>query len=142
MELETGIVVTSFLTPWLRARRRIGWRSNDMAARLRRPPPNLHSSSTPPGSVSPSVVGMTSRLASPAPRYAFALAVSVGTVLFLLLGIGALGIVGDGDRDWLYLAAPAVLLVVAAATRFRPGGMVLALGAAAATTVVAGVVAV
>ena len=55
---------------------------------------------------------------------------AVGTVLFLLLGIGALGIVGDGDRDWLYLAAPAVLLVVAVATRFRPGGMVLALGAA------------
>jgi hypothetical protein len=84
---------------------------------------------------------MTSSLASPAPRYALALAVSVGTVLFLLLGIGALGIVGDGDRDWLYLAAPAVLLVVAVATRFRPGGMVLALGAAAATTLVAGVVA-
>jgi hypothetical protein len=85
---------------------------------------------------------MTSTLASPAPRYVLALAVSVGTVLFLLLGIGALGIVGDGDRDWLYLAAPVVLLVVAVATRFRPDGMVLALGAAAATTLVAGVVAV
>src|SRR5919107_1027077 len=80
---------------------------------------------------------MTSTLPSPTTRYALALAVALGTVLFLLLGIGALGIVGDGDRDWLYLAAPAVLLVVAAATRFRPDGMVLALGAAAATTVVA-----
>jgi len=75
-------------------------------------------------------------------RYALALAVSVGTVLFLLFGIGALGIVGDGDRDWLYLAAPAVLLLVALATRFRPDGMALASGAAAVTTVVAGVVAV
>ena len=85
---------------------------------------------------------MTSTLPSPTARYALALAVSVGTVVFLVLGIGALGIVGDGDRDGLYLAAPAVLLVIAVATRFRPGGMVLALGAAAATTLVAGVVAV
>ncbi len=85
---------------------------------------------------------MTSSLASPTSRYALALALSVGTVLFLLFGIGALGIVGDGDRDWLYLAAPVVLLVVAVATRFRPDGMVLALGAAAVTTVAAGAVAV
>ena len=71
-------------------------------------------------------------------RYLLALGVSIGTVLFLLLGIGALGIVGDGDRDALYLAAPAVLLLVALATRFRARGMVLALGAAALATVVAG----
>ena len=75
-------------------------------------------------------------------RYLLALGVSVGTVLFLLFGIGALGIVGDGDRDWLYLAAPVVGLVVAVATRFRPAGMAMALGAAAVTTVLAGVVAV
>ena len=81
-------------------------------------------------------------MSTPRSRYLLALGVCLGTVLFLLLGIGALGIVGDGDRDWLYLAAPVVLLVVAVATRYRPGGMVLALGAAAATTLVAGVVAV
>lgn len=81
-------------------------------------------------------------MSTPRSRYLLALGVCVGTVLFLLLGIGALGIVGDGDRDWLYLAAPAVLLVVAVATRFRPGGMVLALGAAALTTLAAGVAAV
>jgi hypothetical protein len=75
-------------------------------------------------------------------RYAIAMTVSVGTVLFLLLGIGALGIVGDGDRDWVYLAAPAVLLLVALATRFSPQGMAYALGAAALTTVVAGAVAI
>lgn len=75
-------------------------------------------------------------------RYVLALGVSIGTVLLLLFGIGALGIVGEGDRDWLYLAAPAVGLVVAVATRFRAGGMALALAAAAGTTVVAGAAAV
>ena len=71
---------------------------------------------------------MTSSLPSPGPRYALALAVSVGTVLFLLLGIGALGIVGDGDRDWLYLAAPRASTMpsgrkrVAAATTSRTAG--------------------
>lgn len=75
-------------------------------------------------------------------RYVLALGVSIGTVLFLLLGIGALGIVGDGERDWLYLAAPAVGLLVAVVTRFRAGGMALALVATAGTTVVAGATAV
>ena len=69
-------------------------------------------------------------------RYVVALGVSIGTVLFLLLGIGALGIVGDGDHDAVYLAAPAVGLLVALVTRFRPHGMALA--AAALTTVLAG----
>ena len=85
---------------------------------------------------------MTRTPSSPTSRYVLALGVSAATVLFLLFGIGALGIVGDGDRDTFYLAAPAVLLVVAVATRFRPGGMVLALGGAALATVVAGAVAV
>jgi len=75
---------------------------------------------------------------SPKTRYLLALGVSVGTVLFLLLGIGALGIVGDGDRDAVYLAAPAVGLLVALATRFRAPGMALALAAAALVTVLAG----
>ena len=80
--------------------------------------------------------------ASPSTRYLLALGVSLATVLFLLFGIGALGIVGDGDRDALYLAAPAVGLLVAVVTRFRPAGMALALAAAALTTLVAGAVAV
>ncbi len=71
-------------------------------------------------------------------RYLLAACVSAGTVLFLLLGIGALGIVGDGERDAVYLAAPAVALLVAVATRFRAAGMTLALGAAAVTTLLAG----
>jgi hypothetical protein len=81
-------------------------------------------------------------VSTPRSRYLLALGACVGTVVFLLLGIGALGFVGDGDRDWLYLAAPVVLLVVAVATRFRAEGMVVALGAAAVTTVAAGAVAV
>lgn len=85
---------------------------------------------------------MTRALSSPTARYVLALGVSLATVAFLLLGIGALGIVGDGDRDALYLAAPAVALLVALVTRFRPGGMALALVAAAAVTLVAGAVAV
>ena len=75
-------------------------------------------------------------------RYLLALGASLLTVLLLLFGIGALGIVGEGDRDAIYLAAPAVALVVAVATRFRAGGMAVALAAASVTTVVAGVVAV
>jgi hypothetical protein len=75
-------------------------------------------------------------------RYALALAASVATVLLLLFGIGALGIVGDGEHDGVYLAAPAVGLLVALVTRFRARGMALALGAAAVTTVVAGAVAI
>lgn len=85
---------------------------------------------------------MTRSPSAPTSRYVLALGVSALTVLFLLFGIGALGIVGDGDRDAYYLAAPVVLAVVAVATRFRPGGMVLALGGAALATVVAGAVAV
>ena len=71
-------------------------------------------------------------------RYLLALGASIGTVLLLLLGIGALGIVGDGDRDAVYLLAPAVGLLVAVVVRFRPAGMALALAAAAVTTLLAG----
>jgi hypothetical protein len=75
---------------------------------------------------------------TPTTRYALALGVSVATVLFLLLGIGALGIVGDGDNDASFLAAPVAALLVAVATRFSPRGMATALGVAAVSTVVAG----
>ncbi|CAM3637971.1 hypothetical protein [Nocardioides zeicaulis] len=75
---------------------------------------------------------------TPTSRYVLAVGASLGTVLFLLLGIGALGIVGDGRHDAIYLAAPVVALLVALASRFRPHGMALALGCAALTTVAAG----
>lgn len=76
--------------------------------------------------------------ATPRARYLLALAVAVGTVLFLLLGIGALGIVGDGDRDVVYLAAPVAGLLVAVVTRFRAAGMTAAMVVAAAVTMLAG----
>ena len=71
-------------------------------------------------------------------RYLLALGASIGTVLLLLLGIGALGIVGDGDRDAVYLLGPAVGLLVALVSRFRAAGMALALAASAVTTLLAG----
>src|SRR5688572_18975911 len=80
---------------------------------------------------------MTSPTSATAP-YLLAPGASVGTVLLLLLCIGALGIAGDGDRDAVYLAAPAAALLVAVVTRFRATGMALALGAAALVTVLAG----
>ena len=85
---------------------------------------------------------MTTSLTASRRRYAQAAALAVATVLFLLFGIGALGIVGDGDRDMLYLAAPVVALVGAVVARFRAHGMAAALAAAAVTTLVAGAVAV
>ena len=71
-------------------------------------------------------------------RYLLALGASIGTVLLLLLGIGALGIVGDGDRDAVYLLGPAVGLLVALVARFRAAGMALALAASAVITLLAG----
>jgi hypothetical protein len=92
--------------------------------------------------IAPTVDDMTRTPSTPTARYVLALSVALATVAFLLLGIGALGIVGDGDRDALYLAAPAVALLVALVTRFRPDGMAVALATAAVVTVVAGAVAV
>ena len=65
------------------------------------------------------------------------------TLLVLLFGVGALGIVGDGGPpDLMYLAAAVVGLVGAAVARFRPAGTARALAATAGLTLVAGVVAV
>lgn len=75
--------------------------------------------------------------------YRLAVGVAVATTLLLLLGIGALGIIGDGGRpDLMYLAAPLVALAGALAARLRPGGTALALAVAAATTVAVGLVAI
>ena len=67
---------------------------------------------------------------------------AVGTVLFLILAIGALGIIGEGGRDdRMYLAVPAVLVLGTIVARLRATGMFLALLATAATQVLATVVA-
>ena len=70
--------------------------------------------------------------------YSLALGLTVLTVLFLVYGIGALGIIGDGGRpDRLYLGVLGVVLVGTVVARLRPTGMTLtALGAAAACGVV------
>ena len=75
--------------------------------------------------------------------YRLAGAVAVGTVLFLLFGIGALGIIGaGGPPDLMYLGAAAIGLVGALVARFRARGMAVALGATALATLAVGVVAV
>ena len=74
--------------------------------------------------------------------YRLAVAVALGTALFLAFGIGALGIIGDGGRaDRMYLAVFAVLGVGAVAARLRPAGMAVALTATAITQVLVAVVA-
>lgn len=76
-------------------------------------------------------------------RYRLALAVAVGTALFLLWGIGALGIIGaGGPPDLMYVAALGVGLVGAVLARLRAPGMAVALAATATVTVLVGVVAV
>lgn len=75
--------------------------------------------------------------------YRAASAVALGTALFLLFGIGALGVIGDGGRpDLLYLGVVALGVVLALASRLRPAGMALALAATALGTLLVGIVAV
>lgn len=70
--------------------------------------------------------------------YRLALALAVGTVLFLLLGIGALGVIGSGGpADRVYLAVPVVLVLGSILARLRPGGMAVTMLATAATQVLA-----
>ena len=75
--------------------------------------------------------------------YRAAIAVAVGTALFLVLAMGALGIVGiEGDRaDLLYLGGLAIGVVGAALARLRPAGMAQAMAATAAAMIGAGLVA-
>jgi hypothetical protein len=78
------------------------------------------------------------------PRTAYRLGVvtALGAALFLLFGIGALGIIGAGGRpDLLYVAALAVGVVGTVLARLRPGGMAYALAATALATVLAGLLA-
>ena len=74
--------------------------------------------------------------------YRLGLLLTVGTVLFLVLGAGALGIIGAGGRpDLMYLGVIAVGVVGALAARFRAHGMSLTLLAMAAAQVVVALVA-
>jgi hypothetical protein len=79
---------------------------------------------------------------TPVTSYRLAVAVALATVLLLLFGIGALGVIGDGGpADRVYLAVLAVLVVGSVLARFRPRGMALTLLATALTQVVVTVVA-
>lgn len=68
--------------------------------------------------------------------YLLAIAVALATVLFLILSVGALGIIGDGSEDRIYAAALAVGAIGTVIARLRPGGMALVLVAMAATMVI------
>jgi len=74
--------------------------------------------------------------------YLLGVGAAIGTVLFLILAIGALGIIGEGGRDdRMYLAVPVVLVLGAIVARLRAPGMSLALIATAVTQVLVTVVA-
>lgn len=74
--------------------------------------------------------------------YRLAIAVALATVLFLILGIGALGIIGDGGRsDRMYVGVLAVAAVGTVVARLRPRGMALALLATALAQVLVAVIA-
>jgi hypothetical protein len=74
--------------------------------------------------------------------YRLGLAVTIGTMLFLVLGAGALGIIGAGGRpDLMYLGVIAIGVVGALASRFRAQGMALTLLAMAAGQVVVALIA-
>jgi hypothetical protein len=70
----------------------------------------------------------------PTTYYFLAIGATVATVLFLVLAIGALGIIGDGGRDdRMYVAVLAVLTIGTVIARLRPNGMSLVLLATALT---------
>ena len=65
-------------------------------------------------------------------QYRLALGLASASLVFLVWGIGALGIIGDGSRhDRMYLAVIGVLLVGTALARLRARGMALTLAATA-----------
>ncbi len=74
--------------------------------------------------------------------YRLAIGVALFTVLFLIYGIAALGVIGDGGRpDRMYLGVFAVALLGTIAARLRPRGMALALLATASAHAVVAVIA-
>lgn len=66
--------------------------------------------------------------------YATAATIALGTTAVLVLGAGALGIIGDGGRaDLVYVAVLAVGLVGTVLSRLRAKGMAMTLAAMALT---------
>ena len=74
--------------------------------------------------------------------YRLGIAATIVTTAFLVLGIGALGIIGaGGENDRMYVVVPAVLVVGAAVARLRARGMAATLASAALAMVVVALVA-
>ena len=81
-------------------------------------------------------------MTKPTTYYLLAIGAAVATVLFLVLAIGALGIIGDGvSDDRIYVAVLAVLVIGSVIARLRPHGMSLVLLAAAVTQALVTVIA-
>jgi len=81
-------------------------------------------------------------ITKPSTYYLLAIGAAVATVLFLVLAIGALGIIGDGGSDdRIYVAVLAVLVIGSGIARLRPHGMSLVLLATAATQALVTVIA-
>lgn len=78
---------------------------------------------------------------TPATARLAAVVTAIGTVLVLVFGIGALGVIGAaGDpADRLYVGVLAVAIIGALATRFRPRGMAVAMLATALATMLVAV---
>jgi hypothetical protein len=76
--------------------------------------------------------------------YRTALALAVGASIFLILGIGALGVIGaEGDRaDMMFIGVLAIGLVGAIVTRLEAAGMVWTMSAMAAATMIVGTIAI
>jgi len=72
--------------------------------------------------------------------YRIALALAVGATLFLVLGIGALGVIGEeGDRaDMMFLGVLGIGVAGAIVSRLRPEGMSWTMAAMAAATIAIG----
>jgi hypothetical protein len=75
--------------------------------------------------------------------YRFALALALATVLFLLWGAAAMGLIGaEGDRfDLMYIGVLAVGIIGAVLVRFKPQGMVRVLLGMAVTQALIAVIA-
>ena len=72
------------------------------------------------------------RTISPRASYRLGLGLAVSTALFLFLGSGALGIIGDGGRpDRIYATVLGVALIGSAVALLRPSGMALVMAATA-----------
>lgn len=76
--------------------------------------------------------------------YRSAVALAIATALFLLWGMGALGIIGvEGDpADLMFFGVLAVGISGAIVARFRPAGMARAMLVTAAATILVGLIAI